>query len=369
MCPCGLVRSGNFSHGNPVPATNPSFDSNPIPQTDKSWISNPIPPQDPTFNSNPVTWTPSPAHFGNVIGGGVLPTLPTPTFSPVAGSYSSAQLVTITAANSTSIYYTTDGSTPTTGSTLYTGAITVSSSETLKAIGVAVGYSNSAVGSAAYTITYLQLYWPMTTGSGSTAIDSSASGNNGTITNGSWGGVYSPLTAYIFLDLGKIVAANNTNVNFDYNNPFSVAVWVNESNTNPFTIGDMSASGETGWEIFINNNGVGFILDDGTHYNYAASSVDLTTDVWSLVVVTFNGTYAASAGVLMYINGVSQSVADASSGTPTSIKGSNPFALGLATGFGFSPYTGYIGPVYIWNRVLSQAEATALYASPYSPPA
>jgi len=72
MCPCGLVRSGNFSHGNPVPATNPSFDSNPIPQTDKSWISNPIPPQDPTFNSNPVTWTPSPAHFGNVIGGGVF---------------------------------------------------------------------------------------------------------------------------------------------------------------------------------------------------------------------------------------------------------------------------------------------------------
>ena len=152
MCPCGLVRSGNFSHGNPVPATNPSFDSNPIPQTDKSWISNPIPPQDPTFNSNPVTWTPSPAHFGNVIGGGVLPTLPTPTFSPVAGSYSSIQSVTITSANSTAIYYTTDGSTPTTGSTLYTGAISVSTSETIKAIGVATGYSNSAVGSAAYTI-------------------------------------------------------------------------------------------------------------------------------------------------------------------------------------------------------------------------
>lgn len=65
--PCGLVRAGDFRHGNPVPATNPSFDSNPIPQTNPSWISNPIPPGSPTFNSNPVTWTPSPAHFGNPV--------------------------------------------------------------------------------------------------------------------------------------------------------------------------------------------------------------------------------------------------------------------------------------------------------------
>jgi hypothetical protein len=65
--PCGLVRKGGFRHGNPWPATNPSFVSNPIPQTNKNLISNPIPPSDPTFNSNPVTWTPSPTHFGNSI--------------------------------------------------------------------------------------------------------------------------------------------------------------------------------------------------------------------------------------------------------------------------------------------------------------
>ncbi len=77
----------------------------------------------------------------------------TPTFSPNGGTYSSAQSVTISDATAgASIYFTTNGTTPTTSSTLYTGAITVSSSETLNAIAVATGYTTSAVGSAAYTI-------------------------------------------------------------------------------------------------------------------------------------------------------------------------------------------------------------------------
>jgi hypothetical protein len=78
----------------------------------------------------------------------------TPTFSPAAGTYSSAQTVTIgTATPSATIYYTTNGSTPTTSSQVYSGPITVSSTETLKAIAVATGYSTSSAGSAAYTIT------------------------------------------------------------------------------------------------------------------------------------------------------------------------------------------------------------------------
>ena len=74
--PCGTVRVDldktgvNYRNGNPVPATNASYDSNPIPQTDASWDSNPIPAQDATFNSNPVTWKPSPTHFGNSINPG-----------------------------------------------------------------------------------------------------------------------------------------------------------------------------------------------------------------------------------------------------------------------------------------------------------
>jgi hypothetical protein len=77
----------------------------------------------------------------------------TPTFSPTAGTYSSAQTVTISDSTSGStIYYTTNGTTPTTSSTVYSSAITVSTTETLEAIATASGYAQSAVGSAAYTI-------------------------------------------------------------------------------------------------------------------------------------------------------------------------------------------------------------------------
>ena len=64
-----------------------------------------------------------------------------------------SQTATITDATAgAAIYYTTDGSTPTTASNLYSGAFPIPSSETLQAIAVASGDSTSAVASAAYTI-------------------------------------------------------------------------------------------------------------------------------------------------------------------------------------------------------------------------
>jgi chitobiase/beta-hexosaminidase-like protein len=50
------------------------------------------------------------------------------------------------------IYYTTDGTDPTTASAVYSGAISVASSKTVKAVATATGFTASVVGSAAYTI-------------------------------------------------------------------------------------------------------------------------------------------------------------------------------------------------------------------------
>lgn len=76
-----------------------------------------------------------------------------PTFSPVGGAYTAAQSVTISCATpDADIYYTTDGSAPTTDSTKYTASVSVSSTTTLKAIAVKSGLADSAVSTAAYTI-------------------------------------------------------------------------------------------------------------------------------------------------------------------------------------------------------------------------
>lgn len=83
------------------------------------------------------------------------PPAATPTFSPGSGTYTSPQNVTISDTTAgASLYYTTDGSTPspTMGTTkTYSGPIPVSSTETIKALATATGFSNSAVASATYT--------------------------------------------------------------------------------------------------------------------------------------------------------------------------------------------------------------------------
>ena len=92
------------------------------------------------------------AFFKKVAGS--TPTCELPSFSPAGGTFFSAQNVTIsTTTEDATIYYTTDGSTPTTSSTVYSAPIAVSTTTTIKAIAAKAGYDNSGVATATYTIT------------------------------------------------------------------------------------------------------------------------------------------------------------------------------------------------------------------------
>ncbi|MCD1258977.1 fibronectin type III domain-containing protein [Paenibacillus athensensis] len=76
-----------------------------------------------------------------------------PQPSVAAGAVSPGTNISLTTyASGTTIYYTTDGSTPTTSSTVYSGAITVNGAMTIKAIANRSGWGSSRVMTAAYTL-------------------------------------------------------------------------------------------------------------------------------------------------------------------------------------------------------------------------
>jgi hypothetical protein len=78
----------------------------------------------------------------------------TPRFSLAAGAYTGSQAVTISDATPhAAIYYTIDGTTPTTNSSFFFGQVDVGAPETIQAMAVTPNYFNSAVASAAYVVT------------------------------------------------------------------------------------------------------------------------------------------------------------------------------------------------------------------------
>jgi len=107
------------------------------------------------FNASKAA--PAVDHIVVTAGSGGTPPPPgqtaTPVLSPGSESFTSSASVTISDSTSgATIYYTTNGSTPTTSSTKYSGAITVTATETIEAIATASGDTNSAVASATYTL-------------------------------------------------------------------------------------------------------------------------------------------------------------------------------------------------------------------------
>lgn len=83
----------------------------------------------------------------------VLQTVEEPTFTPGGGTFYAPQQVSIqTATADAVIYYTIDGSTPSTRSNVYTTPLAVSSTTTVKAVAAKTGMNDSEMSTARYVI-------------------------------------------------------------------------------------------------------------------------------------------------------------------------------------------------------------------------
>lgn len=138
-------------------------------------------------------------------------TCATPIFSLDEGTYEGAQSVTISCSTTdATIYYTTDGSTPTTSSSVYSAAIPVAADMTIKAYAVKDGSDDSEVATASYTITEApdvtldftsNTEWKFPNGSSNKKVDriSYTSGDHTIYVAGSTGNGYYFSSSYLLL--------------------------------------------------------------------------------------------------------------------------------------------------------------------------
>lgn len=121
------------------------------------------------------------------------PTVTAPTFSPIAGTYTATQTVTITTVTGgATICYTTDNSTPTAngggtcthGTTLVNGGtVSIAVNTNLKAIGTLSGDSDSSLASATYVFVSVASLSPSSLTFGSTTVGSPSIPQTVTLSN------------------------------------------------------------------------------------------------------------------------------------------------------------------------------------------
>ena len=279
---------------------------------------------------------------------------PTPKLSLAAGSYGSSQTETITDSNSAAtIYYTTNGTTPTTSSTKYTAAFTVNASETVEAIAVITGYSNSATASAAYTFLTPAPSFSLAAGSyyGSQTVTLSDSNSSATIyytTNGT-----TPTTSSTKYSAAITVSATETINAMAVVSGYSQSVMATAAYTITTTSGTLS--------IFLSQPAA----ESSTVAGVATETFDaLAAGKYTSPYVSTAGigTYSASSTVPFAImaHDVYGGATDSSSSTPT-----NYFAVGSATGTTSPVYLTFAQPVSYFGFWWSAGDASnriALYS-------
>jgi hypothetical protein len=292
-------------------------------------------------------------------------TVATPTFSPVAGSYSSAQSVTISDATAGAVIWYNNTGTFTgctylscSGATQYTTAVSVSTTQTLYAIGTHALYANSSVGSAAYTISggcslpsvtsqWLAVANANSTGNpglsdsvGGNPASQTVSGDAPTYTSGSPSYITFNGTSD-FLTLSTSIPDSNTTYSFHV-----VIYWSSGPN---YMIGD--GSGSLGYRL---NTAGQSVAKVGTG-NAAISSTALTTATAYALTAVYNTSTKAFA---FYHDTGGTSTAE-TSGTATAETYSNP----ITTLFGSINSTYINAKVYeidFYNGTWSSTDAATL---------
>ncbi len=229
----------------------------------------------------------------------VTATVSAPAFNPPAGSYASVQAVTISSLTpGATIYYTTDGSTPTTSSPHGVTPLTVtvlgsSPTETLTAYATHAGDADSAPSSAAYTL--------------SASIWTNTVGGNWSDT-GSWLYAIVPNAAGLTADFSALALTADTTVTNDLAPTVGTLVFADRGNAHNWMVADTGAGpitldGGTGSAVITVSNQTATIATP-----LAGSSGFTKTGNGTLTLAgnnTYTGTTTVGAGTVNFATPVS----------------------------------------------------------------
>jgi Chitobiase/beta-hexosaminidase C-terminal domain len=102
-----------------------------------------------------------------------VPTVVTPSIQPSGGTFTASQSVSISDGTAgATIYYTTDGSTPSSSSPVYAAPFSLTSATNVQAMATANGYNNSSATSASFKFRTPAATYPITINVTATASNS-----------------------------------------------------------------------------------------------------------------------------------------------------------------------------------------------------
>ena len=325
------------------------------------------------------------ANYLSVFGN--LSSLGAPAITPAGGVFTNSVTVSISAANAAAIYYTLDGSVPTTNSILYTGPFTLTNSDIVQAVATAAGQLNSPVNSASFTSgatlgagagvsgPYAAAvladrplaYWPLNETNGVIAYDY-AGGYNGTYVGDvllaqpsvpllgfgspSYAAAFDGVSAYVDIPEGP----------FNLTGAITAMAWVNVPTT-PAHFSGLMGHGDSSWRLSINTLGEPGSADGS---NPDATSPDSIAGTgWHLVAYVYSGVPNVASNGSLYVDGVLKATNTVNTPAGNSldvwIGGSPDYGSGRLL-------AGSIAHAAIFARALSASQILALYDAGSTPP-
>jgi len=317
----------------------------------------------------------SAAEIAALFAASQVATVSAPVITPAGGTFTDSVSVSLaTSSANSSIYFTTDGSNPTTASTKYSAPLSLTKSLMVKAKAVSSGLNDSAISSAAFTIssstppppsTGMVGNWTLDTANvrNGSALDSSGNNLTGTVVGGATSGT-GMINQGLFFDGASGYIRFPLDTVTDLNSDLSLALWVNTVNKNrsEALVSRYAAGGvEHGYLVRTEPSGHIQLIIGGTNNGASGRAVTLSDTgapvndgKWHHVAVVV----ALGKGVNFFVDGQLSS---------TQAMNIVPGASGSALQFGLNPWTGYgtyftggLDDVRIYNRALQSAEVTAL---------